>query len=80
MPSDRLRRAYLQAKQEQHRNANKSVSYWGEPGCMAADQKELLWAVSATIEAQAQALMGKGEAANLTDLRNRFAQAPYHIC
>ena len=56
------------------------MSYWGEPGCMAADQKELLWAVSATIEAQAQALMGKGEAANLTDLRNRFDQAPYHIC
>ena len=41
---------------------------------MAADQKELLWAVSAVMEAQAQALMATGEMAiNLTELRDRFS-------
>ena len=48
---------------------------------IAADQKELLWAVSAVMEAQAQALMATGETAmNLTELRDRFAQAPYRVC
>ena len=48
---------------------------------MAADQKELLWAVSAVMEAQAQALMAPGEMTlNLTELRDRFSQAPYRVC
>ena len=63
-----------------HGHANKSVDYWHR-GCMAADQKEFLWAVSAVMEAQAQALMAPGEISlNLTELRDRFAQAPYRVC
>ena len=71
---------HLQTTPETHVNANKSVAYSHE-GCMAADQKELLWAVSAVMEAQAQTLMATGEMAmNLTELRDRFAQAPYRVC
>ena len=70
----------LQTTTETHANANKSVAYW-HGGCMAADQKELLWAVSAVMEAQAQALMAPGEMTlNLTELRDRFSQAPYRVC
>ena len=70
----------LQTTPETHANANKSVAYWHR-GCMAADQKEFLWAVSAVMEAQAQALMATGEMLmNLTELRDRFAQAPYRVC
>ena len=48
---------------------------------IAADQKELLWAVSAVMEAKAQTLMATGEMAmNLTELRDSFAQAPYRVC
>jgi len=71
---------HLQTTPETHANGNKSVAYW-HGGCMAADQKEFLWAVSAVIEAQAQALMATGEMPmNLTELRDRFAQAPYRVC
>ena len=71
---------HLQTTPETHANANKSVAYWHR-GCMAADQKEFLWAVSAVMEAQAQALMAPGEISlNLTELRDRFAQAPYRVC
>lgn len=74
---------HLQTTPETHaRNGSKSVAYWhGGGGCMAADQKEFLWAVSAVIEAQAQALMATGKMPmNLTELRDRFAQAPYRVC
>ena len=71
---------HLQTTAETHVNGNKSVAYW-HGGCMTADQKEVLWAVSAVIEAQAQALMATGEMPmNLTELRDRFAQAPYRVC
>ena len=74
---------HLQTTPETHaRNGSKSVAYWhGGGGCMAADQKEFLWAVSAVIEAQAQALMATDKMPmNLTELRDRFAQAPYRVC
>lgn len=71
---------HLQTTPEIQSNANKSVAH-SHGGCMAADQKEHLWAVSAVMEAQAQALMATGETAmNLTELRDRFAQAPYRVC
>ena len=45
------------------------------------DQKEFLWAMSAVMEAQTQALMATGEMPmNLTEVRDRFAQAPYRVC
>jgi len=72
---------HLQTTPEIRANGNKSAAYW-HGGCMTADQKELVWAVSALMEAQAQALMATGEMAmNLTELRDRFAQAPYYrVC
>jgi hypothetical protein len=75
----------LQKTPEVHVNANKSLSFDSSgsryDGCMTADQKELLWAVSAVMEAQAQTLMATGEMAmNLAELRDRFAQAPYRYC
>ena len=70
---------HLQETPEARTNANKSLCR--HDGCMTADQKELLWAVSAVMEARAQTLMATGEMAmNLTELRDRFAQAPYQIC
>ena len=48
---------------------------------MTAAQKELLWAVSVSFEAQAQALMASGEMSlNMSELSTRFAQAPYRDC
>ena len=65
---------HLQTTPETHRNMQTRVwlTRMEDRGCMAADQKELLWAVSAVMEAQAQALMATGEmAVNLTELRDR---------
>ena len=71
--------------QEVRSNEGKVVNpshYWnGNGGCMTAAQKELLWAVSVSFEAQAQALKASGEMSlNMSELSTRFAQAPYRDC
>eukprot|EP00928_Gymnodinium_smaydae_P094174 TRINITY_DN7870_c0_g1_i1.p1 TRINITY_DN7870_c0_g1~~TRINITY_DN7870_c0_g1_i1.p1 ORF type:complete len:359 (+),score=21.26 TRINITY_DN7870_c0_g1_i1:87-1163(+) len=69
----------LQWTQEMHNNTENATSAEGT-ACMNASEKELLWTVSVSLEAQALALIGEGQMLNVTDLRARFDHSSFKFC